>query len=146
VKQSIMIAFAIFMALCLGGCFRDTIDLRGSARTCRIHGSPLKEDVVQISYNWIVPVAAGYSQAELSSFPEAHDIEYRGIPLFPCSPHHARVRFCKECRDAKVAWCEQHTDWLVLFLTKAPLFFQKCDDSIRTWRTQEEPWWLTFVI
>jgi len=139
-----LIAITACIALCFGGCTRDTIDLRAHERTCSLHDSPLHDEVVPINYSLFVP--ADYLEAEPRVFPNAHEEVHGGLTLFPDPPHFAHIRFCDQCRRAQVDWWKNDAKWVDLCLMKSPLLFERCRGVTRAWLMHDAPWWFRMLL
>jgi hypothetical protein len=88
-----------------GGCDapdeKTVRDATGTATVCEVHGVPLREDVVAVSFG----KPAYYPESEEArrkEFPHARTSCHGGCMVQ--EPTRARVRYCPECRKAEAAW------------------------------------------
>ena len=99
----------------------DTVNYipdNAEAMHCKVHGTRLLRDKVEIRYG-LIGFQEGYLRAEKKLFPEANSVTYGGCVIegMTCdskqvqlSPRFAEVLFCPVCRRAQAKWTRQHSN------------------------------------
>lgn len=76
-----------------------TIDARGSATICDLHGVALRDDIVRIVHGLPDP-APRYDEAERRLFPNARTSLFSGTCMV-APPYFAKVKCCPTCRRVR---------------------------------------------